>query len=628
MIRNLLIASAISVTLSGCGGSSNNTQEQTQPAPPKTSTPTPAPTKPSINTAPEITGETSSEILAVTGGEIVFALSDSEGDSLDVSVEHNLEWMSYTQNDNILTLKLQPGLFDIGDYDIRITLSDGKDSTEHSIAISVKDNPDEWGAYPLSKEMLFGGWSNKDESLILAFNKVNQGLVINEGQIEQISLEQNEHGEVQTYLLSCYATPTDCVNKSALDFQVIAKEENKIRIQYKPLGQNATVTTLAKQIAPAMTDKFKYNRPAGELTYMPFPAGYVSVDGEFESLMSVRLIAPNTVDQTSNQLFIIKAEFDKGLFTKSSLNTADSKKASFNHKDSGEKIYYDYYNQYNKIDVLYSSENYTVFDINFENVLTAQTESWLSEEEKEQIRPLLAPRHSLTAIQPLTKATDYIPKKNTTYLTQIFLENQSETPSSSRSHISQEITLLDDSEADLVIAPNTLSHATYTIEDAEMSIELDSQTTKVQLLNSPQSEHIYALTTYSRTYNYYIFETSKRPLLSIFSEQNYQALEQDYLNSTYIMENYKVEFTDKIAVRTHSSGNTQVGEVTYLENGSMDIRWCNGEPLNQACESFTSITMNFKVENKFKDNYLIRTKTKYSGNIERPYSHLMFATKQ
>lgn len=130
--------------LFACGGGSDS--------------PSPDPVNTIRNTAPTLSGVLSIAAMAQTTSTLVIDADDAENDSLSFSISNQPEWLSVSITNNQVTLTANPGFFDVGQYSLQASISDGSLSSSYTISLSVGDNPSAYNYPTYTDETLPTTW--------------------------------------------------------------------------------------------------------------------------------------------------------------------------------------------------------------------------------------------------------------------------------------------------------------------------------------------------------------------------------------------------------------------------------------------------------------------------------------
>ncbi len=119
-----LIAAAVSLTLSACGGSDSKTEKEPDPEP-----------TPVQNSAPVISSTVITTIEAGSLYSYTLVSSDADGDTLTLTSTALPNWLTFDSSTAVLSGT--PTESDAGDHAITLTVSDGTDSVTQSFTITV-----------------------------------------------------------------------------------------------------------------------------------------------------------------------------------------------------------------------------------------------------------------------------------------------------------------------------------------------------------------------------------------------------------------------------------------------------------------------------------------------------------
>ncbi|KZW98232.1 hypothetical protein JL49_24595 [Pseudoalteromonas luteoviolacea] len=78
------------------------------------------------------------------------SIQDNDGDNISVTIKSEQTWITAGQADATLTLKFAPTLFDVGQHDVKIELSDGKAITWFDLQVIINENPEQWEEHALT----------------------------------------------------------------------------------------------------------------------------------------------------------------------------------------------------------------------------------------------------------------------------------------------------------------------------------------------------------------------------------------------------------------------------------------------------------------------------------------------
>jgi len=210
VLYKLLITSFIVFTLFGCGGSSD---DSTSPK--------------SANTPPTLSGIFTLDAKAENETTVILNTADAESDTINFSVENSPSWLSFSQSDNQVTLKVKPSFFDIKTHELKFNLSDGKAQKQYIYTVNVIDNEDKWEQQSISETELLGSWYNKELDLSFAFINNNSGFYINQDKSYALNWNIDDSIELSTHKLSCAKY---CDQIDFIELDVIAKNTNMMRV--------------------------------------------------------------------------------------------------------------------------------------------------------------------------------------------------------------------------------------------------------------------------------------------------------------------------------------------------------------------------------------------------------------
>ncbi|OCQ23644.1 hypothetical protein A7985_06800 [Pseudoalteromonas luteoviolacea] len=615
MIKKIALVSAIALILSGCGGSSSSEQPQ---APEQSKVPEqPAPT---TNTAPTISVNEATDFLAVDGGSLELSIKDSEDDDISVAIISEQTWITAAQTDTTLTLKFAPTLFDVGQHQVKIELSDGKATTEFDLQVTINENPAQWEEHTLTNELLLGGWATEDESLVLAFNSANKGMAINQGKLGQLLLEKDAQGKLQTHVYDCqyvnaFAEPSKCSARVSVDFKVIANEEDKIRVVYQPQNQTQLIKTLHKQIDPKINDEFDFGISTSSFLGRTTGVSKIDTSGESESIIYAKVLHYGPDSAANIFTAGVYAEFEGGkvskVFSEKKRNVFVDIPESITSNYSG----YLYRNTYKSLDLLYASKKYAIFDTSYEGELHSNYDDpdlAPTPEAKAYIDAYLAPQQGMMAISAITKATDVALAANSRYVTMVGLENKVDKQGSQESESLSYFVTKGPGSVILELDSGVTREASYTISDGVLDIELDSQSSKFNLVNIPNSDLLFLINTFE-------YAIGAEPLktfasLKILTEVQEGIRLQDHLSQKF-QNPYTgeiIRFEESEVAFTYANFEQPVLQpVEYLDDGSANMTECNIWDEGQ-CWLPSGVVYNYKIVS-MTDDQIILFKTSIAG---------------
>ncbi|KZN30558.1 hypothetical protein N480_06255 [Pseudoalteromonas luteoviolacea S2607] len=616
-MKNIALVSIISLALIGCGGSSKS---ETQPKQSEQQT------QPNIvaNTAPTIVGQDVGEFFVVEGGSLEYKLHDSDGDAIGISIESAQSWITSEVSGATLTLKFAPTLFDVGQHAVKIELSDGKATTGFDLQVTINENPEQWEAHTLTNELLLGGWATEDESLVLAFNGANKGMAINQGKLGQLLLEEDAQGTLQTRIYDCQyedalAEPSICAAGVLVDFKVIAKEEDKIRVVYQPQNQGQLIKTLYKQIEPIIADGFEYGISTSSYIGKSTGVSKIDITGESESIIYAKLLHYGPDNVANIFTAGVYAAFEDGkvskILSEKKRNVFVNIPESIASKSPG----YLYRNTYKSLELLYASTKYAIFNTNYEGELHSDyddPELAPTPEAQAYIDAYLAPQQGMMALSAITKATDVALTENSRYVTVLGLENKVDEQGSQKSESLSYFVTKGPGSVILELDSGVTREASYTISSGVLDIELDSQSSKFNLANIPNSDLLFLIDTFE-------YAIGSEPLktfasLKILTEVQEGIRLQDHLGQKF-QNPYTgevIQFEESEVAFTYDNFDQPLLQpVEYLEDGSANITECNIWTDGQ-CWLPSGVVYNYKMVNK-SGRQIILFKTPIAGAAPR-----------
>lgn len=136
---------SVTLFLGACGGGGDSKNNDVK----ETATP---------NTAPTLSGIFSLTASATTKASLVINANDAEGDGLSVSIKDIPHWLTTSFENNQVSVFVEPGFLDIGEYTFQLTVSDANLSTEYDLHVTVEDNPSAYDYPALSYDDIPSYW--------------------------------------------------------------------------------------------------------------------------------------------------------------------------------------------------------------------------------------------------------------------------------------------------------------------------------------------------------------------------------------------------------------------------------------------------------------------------------------
>jgi hypothetical protein len=201
--------------LSACGGGSSS----------KSATPELTP-----NTAPTMSGVFTTNAKAMQKTIAVFDIADVENDTLSLSISEQPEWLSFElSNNNQVTITIEPDFFDIENYELVLTLSDGKASAQYKLIVDVIDNPTKWQHVEITEQELVGTWSNHNgDKLALTFLENSRGVYFVDNKLVPLNWELDDVIVIDFRKPGCIS---DCGIGGFMEVALLAQEGNKLRVE-------------------------------------------------------------------------------------------------------------------------------------------------------------------------------------------------------------------------------------------------------------------------------------------------------------------------------------------------------------------------------------------------------------
>ncbi len=318
-MKKLLLASWVIVFIAACGPIE---EEQTTEKGGET---TP-------NTAPTLSGLLTYEAKASTETLIVLTGADSENDTLSLTIADKPSWLDFSIDNQQIKMTLSPDFFDIGDHTLQLELSDGKLSNSYTLNLDVVDNPSKWQSLQLTDADLQGRWLDAQSQTQYMF--ANNGLgVVNDGQQLYLSSYINQLPLSLSLYNYRHCVITECASTTDLTLNIIARKENRIRVELLSTNAPTKIIELEKQTNNFETNNLVYfhledkQRAYQELNKLDF-------SGVSKSQFSVLLHDLNNTK--SKQTVLVNGQFNQGT-TESLTHSSESIYVSFSYLD-GEQL--------------------------------------------------------------------------------------------------------------------------------------------------------------------------------------------------------------------------------------------------------------------------------------------------
>ena len=224
-MKKLFTLSLLTLALTGC----NNERVFTTPA----------------NSAPTLSGTLSIDAKALESKTFVLDLQDAQGDIITASIANQSDWITLSTTNNQATITVVPSLFEVGNFQFTVELSDGLLKSEYILTVNVAENREKWQPITLSQEQVLGNWSSDDDSLQVTFATSERGILIHDDKISEFNWSQPDVIELSSYALNCVV---QCSQLNLYEIDVLAQRDNKIRVEFhNTKNEESTVLTLTKQ---------------------------------------------------------------------------------------------------------------------------------------------------------------------------------------------------------------------------------------------------------------------------------------------------------------------------------------------------------------------------------------------
>ncbi|MBU2115344.1 MAG: hypothetical protein KKE94_16395 [Gammaproteobacteria bacterium] len=235
-------------------------------------------------------------------------LQDAENDTLSVSFTGKPDWVSSSQNGNQLQLSATAGLFDVGQHQFNLRVSDGKLHSDHTIYLNVSDDPSKWVEIATPKADFIGQWAlDNGDALHLYANETGRYLAADGDVFDLVWYGMNGFIEISS-------TQVNCVTDECFDYfevYVIASEEGRKRIVLESDEDTLAVTVTPYAAKPIEDGLFSLNHLAVDYVhsikgsdiqiYTPFK--FAVSGSSFSSWASVETqLSPDGVLQANSKI--------------------------------------------------------------------------------------------------------------------------------------------------------------------------------------------------------------------------------------------------------------------------------------------------------------------------------------
>jgi len=229
-MKKLLSVSALTLTLTACGGGSSTDK-------------TPD-VKVEQNTAPTLSGSLTLSAKALESTNLVVDLKDEQNDSVTTTIIDKPEWLTVTTSSNQVTFSAEPSLFEVANHAFTLEVSDGKASNQYTLIVNVAENRAAWQPIELSNSEVMGNWQSSDGSLQLSFATEDTGVIAQNGELSRFDWSNPDVIALNTQAIDCLH---ECNQQALLEMEVLAKRDDAIRVElFNVSTDKGEVVTLYK----------------------------------------------------------------------------------------------------------------------------------------------------------------------------------------------------------------------------------------------------------------------------------------------------------------------------------------------------------------------------------------------
>ena len=177
-----------------------------------------------------MSGIFTSDAKAMQKTVVVFDIADAENDSLTLTIAEQPQWLIFElSNNNQVTMTIEPSFFDISNYELALTLSDGKTSSQYKLIVDVVDNPAQWQHVDMTEQELAGTWSTDENGgLSLTFFENDKGLYFSDNKLVPHSWELDGTIVVDILQPGCNSS---CGIIDFMEVALLAQEGDKLRVE-------------------------------------------------------------------------------------------------------------------------------------------------------------------------------------------------------------------------------------------------------------------------------------------------------------------------------------------------------------------------------------------------------------
>jgi hypothetical protein len=201
-----------------------------------------------------MSGTFTSDAKAMQKTIAVFDIADAENDSLTLTITEQPQWLSFElSNNNQVTMTIEPDFFDINNYELALTLSDGKASSQYKLIVDVVDNPAQWQHVEITKQDLIGTWATgKNDGLSFTFFENSKGLFFVDNKLVPYNWEID--GTILMELREPGCT-LYCVGSGDVEVGLLAHDGNKLRVEIQVEDGLRQYVNLTKSVPNSVSQK-------------------------------------------------------------------------------------------------------------------------------------------------------------------------------------------------------------------------------------------------------------------------------------------------------------------------------------------------------------------------------------
>ena len=232
------LTAILSIVLTGCGGSSSEADSSPQQV---------------TNNIPSLSGQFSLETKAMSSATLSLSMQDNDNDSLTLTISEQPDWLTLTTDGTEATLKVTPDFFDIGEYQLKATVSDGKASKDYQLSFAINDDPSKWQQIALSSNELAGIWSTDNAQNKFIFSQNNLGAHILNNKLTSFDYHVSNEGAVKLLQYANEECYPFCDITNNANFSIVAADDDKLRIHFKSQTEELVFNLQKQNLAPVKT---------------------------------------------------------------------------------------------------------------------------------------------------------------------------------------------------------------------------------------------------------------------------------------------------------------------------------------------------------------------------------------